>query len=441
MTIQYIKNLEIKQIKDNWFAIGSADVSSCYLYHNASGNISKLPCTIKELDLSNIAEQLPNVKAEDELDYFTTEKYLAQNKPTRLMIFLTSMCNLRCIYCHCNSTSKGQHMDENFALKVVDRYVNHVQNLTGTTKDTIQITFMGGGEPLLRIRTIQKIVEYLESEGIKGDYVLVTNGTLGTDDDWTWLINKKFRITLSIDGNPQTQNNQRIFADSQVVTWPKLETRLKFISKIGAKIHIRTTVTDIRTIDSTCEYLEQFDCIETHSLEPVSIAGRAVDCIHYPDNLQEFYSQFFKVYSKYLYRNPSRYKSAWFKPFKRMDGFCGAVYHNAVVTHDGYLSLCTEVDSSALETNYGHKFIVSHIDDENPFISHNSLNFSNYHSIKNMEKCQDCAIRYKCGGGCYVKRYRDLTEPEVYYNSFCRNVIKLNLSYLIAMYDRYNNQQ
>lgn len=357
------------------------------------------------------------------------------------MMFLTSMCNLRCIYCHCNSTSQGQHMNEDLAFKIVKKYVNHVQQFTGTTEDTIQITFMGCGEPLLQIQIIKKIVEYLESQEINGDYVLVTNGTLGNDDDWTWLINKKFRITISIDGNPATQNNQRKYADSQVGTWPKLESRLHFISQLGAKVHIRSTVTDIRNIDSTCEYLEQFDCIETHSLEPVSMAGRAIDGSHYPDDLQNFYSEFFNIYSKYLYRNPSRYKSAWFKPFKRMDGFCGAVYYNAVVTHDGYLSLCTEMDSSTLETNYGDQFIVSHIDDENSFISYKSLKFSNDHSINNMEKCKSCAIQYKCGGGCYVKRYRDFTEPEVYYNSFCRNVIKLNLSYLIAMYDKHRNEQ
>jgi uncharacterized protein len=440
MTIAYLEDLKTEQIKDDWFILNSDNSSCCYLYNNNSGMISKLPFTFEQLDLSQIANKLPEIQLDNDLDYFTPQKYIEEKKPTRLMMFMTSMCNLRCIYCHCNSNSNGQHIDEQLAFKIIDKYVDHVQQLTGTTDDNIQITFMGGGEPLLQIKMIRKIVEYLENQEIKGDYVLVTNGTLGTDEDWNWLIDKKFRITLSIDGNPQTQNNQRLFANSQIGTWQTLENRLKFLSKKGAKIHIRSTVTDIRNIDSACEYLEQFDCIETHSLEPVSIAGRGVDCVHYPEDLQEFYSDFFEHYSKHLYRNPSRYKSAWFKPFKRMDGFCGAVYHNAVVTHDGYVSLCTEMDSSAKGTSYGDQFIVSHINDDQPFISNKSFDFSNSHSINNMEKCKDCVIRHKCGGGCYVKRHRDLTEQEVYYNSFCRNVIKLNLSYLIAMYEQHNNQ-
>ena len=321
MTITYREDLETNRIDENWFIVNSYNSSCSYLYNSTSGLISKLPFIPDKLDLSKIVEQLPETKTGNNLDYFTLQKYVEQKKPTRLMLFTTSMCNLKCIYCHCNSTSSGQHIDEQLAFKVINKYISHVQELTGTTENNIQITFMGGGEPLLQIKTIKKIVEYLETQDIKGDYVLVTNGTLGNDDDWNWLINKGFRITLSIDGNPETQNNQRIFAKSQIGTWEILEYRLKFLSEKGAKIHIRSTVTDIRNIDSTCEYLEQFDCIETHALEPVSIAGRGADCIHYPDDLQQFYSQFFEYYSKHLYRHPSRYKSAWFKPFKRMDFF------------------------------------------------------------------------------------------------------------------------
>lgn len=442
MLTQYQKNLDIQQVKGNWFVINSGSLPYCYLYNNNSGLITKLPVSFEQLSFSNISEQftkLQELESEKYLEHFTPHKYLDLKKPTRLMMFMTSMCNLKCIYCHCNSTSHGEHMDKKLAFKTIDKYITHVKAYSGTTEDNIQITFMGGGEPLLQIQMIKEIVEYLEEQNIKGKYVLVTNGTVGNDDDWNWLIDRQFRITLSIDGNPEIQNTQRVFANSKMGTWTNLENRLDFLDRKSAKIHVRSTVTDTRNIDKICQYLEQFDCIETHSLEPVSIAGRGIDCSHYPQDLEEFYSKFFETYSKYLYHNPGRYKSAWFKPFKRMDGFCGAVYHNAVITHDGFVSLCTEMDSSTQYT-YGNQFIVSHINEENPFISNKSLDFSNYHSVDNMEKCKNCIVKYKCGGGCYAKRHRDLTEGDVYYNSFCKNIIKLNLSYLIAIYEEKINE-
>jgi radical SAM protein with 4Fe4S-binding SPASM domain len=124
-----------------------------------------------------------------------------------------------------------------------------------------------------------------------------------------------------------------------------------------------------------------------------------------------------------------------------MDGFCGAVYYNAVVTHDGYVSLCTEVDSSSLNTEYGNKFIVSHVSEENPFLTQKSIDFSCSHSINQLEACKTCIVRYKCGGGCYIKRERDFLKDEKgFFQAFCDSVIKLNLSYLVGVYENSQSQ-
>jgi uncharacterized protein len=74
---------------------------------------------------------------------------------------------------------------------------------------------MGGGEPFLRINTIKKIVEYIEDVGINGEYVIVTNATVGSDADWEWVVSKRFRVTISADGPPNIQDKQRIFSNSQ----------------------------------------------------------------------------------------------------------------------------------------------------------------------------------------------------------------------------------
>ena len=426
------QDFKINFKKNGWFHI-SNNIDN-YLYNNKSTEIAKIPNVSNE-KIDTIINKVVNKKIINALNFLTPEEYLEKNKATRLMLFLTSQCNLNCTYCHCSSDNYGESMSEEFAFKIIDKYLAHVKQQTGNIND-IEITFMGGGEPMLKINLIKEIVSYIENQGYNGDYVLVTNGTLGTDNDWKWLISKKFRITISADGPSNIQDKQRVFKNSSKQTSTILDKRLNFLSSNNVKIHLRSTVlkTDEKNIESICQYYDKYECIQTHSLEPVSIAGRATNL---NINISKFYSTFFKNYSVFLYKNPSKYKSAWFKPFRKMDGFCGAVYYNAVVTNEGSVTLCTELDTNILQTEIGKKFIVGHINnDDNPFISKKSIKFAKENSTENLLLCKDCIARYKCGGGCYIKRFRDFNNnDEDYYNAFCKNIISLNISYLIGAYE------
>ncbi len=430
MTIRYLEELVVSNLSDSWFLLESGEPNNSYLYNNEScelGLLPVLPSHQLQGTISNIVETRKVVSKPPS----SPEKYLERKETPRLMLFLTASCNMRCVYCHCSSETDKAHMSDARALDIVKRYIKHVSEFTGKT-DNIEITFMGGGEPFLRINAIKIIVGYIEEAGIHGEYVIVTNATVGSDADWEWIVSKGFRVTISADGPPNIQNKQRIFAKGSRSTSGYVEKRLTHLGQFDIDVNIRSTVMEVsaESVDSICDYFQEFSCVKTHHLEPVSFAGRGD--AHRDVSEDEFYRQFFKNYSRYLYKDPKRFKSAWFKPFKKAHGFCGAVYFNAVVTHDGFVSLCSEVDSSALSAGYGNNFIVSHIQEDNPFLPKKSLDFSEKNSIDNIPECRTCVIRYKCGGGCYIKRDRDFKDNKSFYNAFCKNAVILNMSYLIG---------
>ncbi|MCG5497506.1 radical SAM/SPASM domain-containing protein [Ectothiorhodospira variabilis] len=430
MTPYYLEDLNVLHVADSWFLLRSATLKNAYLYNNESCELGMLP-EVAGPELEKMVARIIDKKKVVSKSSSSPEKYIERKETPRLMLFLTASCNMRCVYCHCKSETDKAHMSEESALSTVGRYIEHVRKFTGHA-DNIEITFMGGGEPFLRIGTIKKIVGFLEGEGIQGQYVIVTNATVGNDSDWEWVVSKDFRVTISADGPPSIQDKQRVFAKNLRGTSSAVEKRLDWLSQYDIEVNIRSTVMDVAapSVKSICDYYNRFSCVKTHHLEPVSFAGRGES--HRNISEEEFYREFFKSYSPYLFENPKRFKSAWFKPFKKSHGFCGAVYFNAVVTHDGYVSLCSEVDSSGLSESYGHKYLVSHIQDDNPFLPQKSLDFSRQHSINAIPECQECIVRYKCGGGCYIKRDRDFKDSAHFHDAFCRNAIILNMSYLIG---------
>lgn len=415
-----------------WFIIHSLIQGKYYAYNANSGILTRLPPGLESTDPNKLVNQLNYQSIQTcSKSIFDPVKYTAAKKATRMMLFLTAACNLRCIYCHCNSESSLSHMPDETIDRAIKKYLEFKRD---KADGPIEITFMGGGEPLLRLEKIKYIVAKLDEEKIPAEYSLVTNGTLGSDSDWDWIITRCFRLTISCDGPSSVQNKQRPHSNHEISSSELVYRRLKYLSKKGAKAHIRSTIINTDDIDSCANYFFQFPVVETHSMEPVSLAGRASFVVNKENNIV-FYSDFFKKYSRYLYENPSRFKSAWFKPFKRMDGFCGAVYYNNVVTHDGYISLCTEIDSSAVGSKVG-AFIVATVDDTNPFHSDASVDFSRSQQIINRSDCAKCIIRYKCGGGCYIKRYREFRDDlGGYFMAFCENAIRLNMSYLLYLYN------
>ena len=129
---------------------------------------------------------------------------------------VTQNCNLRCSYCaysgkYNNRVHTKKKMSYETACKAIDYLVKHSRN----SKKCIVAFY--GGEPLLEIDLIKKVVDYTETncEGKEITYMLTTNATLLSDDIVDYLVEKNFIIMISIDGPKNIHDSNRCFRNGK----------------------------------------------------------------------------------------------------------------------------------------------------------------------------------------------------------------------------------
>ncbi len=154
-------------------------------------------------------------KAETVQHPFTKYTKIASDRNMfQLVLQVTQGCNLRCSYCSFTNGEEGsrrhsaKRMRWETAKKALDFFLRHTVDRNG-----VVISFYGG-EPLLEFELIKKCVAYADEifEGKKHDFIMTTNATLLTDEIVDFLVEHKFRLTLSIDGPQKLHDRNRKFA-------------------------------------------------------------------------------------------------------------------------------------------------------------------------------------------------------------------------------------
>ena len=135
---------------------------------------------------------------------------LWRHAPRRVQLLMAQGCNLGCRYCYAwrnGSNQKGTLMPWEIAKASVDHLVRNSRSRTD-----LQVTFFGG-EPLLNLPTIRRVVEYcrtLEQTSEKRFvFELITNGTLLDKETADWVASEKFLLFISLDGWEEMHNYNR----------------------------------------------------------------------------------------------------------------------------------------------------------------------------------------------------------------------------------------
>lgn len=164
--------------------------------------------------------------------------YYYQNKVNYLILQITQNCNLRCEYCiysgnYKTRTHSGKIMTWNIAKKGLDFLLNH-------SKNEYELTLgFYGGEPLLNFPLIKKCIEYMEKNSIgkKCRYVMTTNLTLLNEEIAAYVIDKKFILTVSIDGPKEVHNKSRRFVSSNLGSFDTVIKNLKLLYEKNAEYY------------------------------------------------------------------------------------------------------------------------------------------------------------------------------------------------------------
>lgn len=152
----------------------------------------------------------------------------------RLIIIACQDCNLMCRYCYAQQGSYGENnIKKNMSLETYKKSFDFI--LSEFPGGIRQIQFFGG-EPLLNFKFIKEACEwttdFCSKNNIKiPDFSIVTNGTIISDEIIDMFHQYHFFVTISLDGNKEVNDLNRIYKHSNSSVFDKIEENINYINE------------------------------------------------------------------------------------------------------------------------------------------------------------------------------------------------------------------
>jgi uncharacterized protein len=169
----------------------------------------------------------------------------------KVVLHLTTTCNLRCIYCYAPHEKRGT-----MSLETAKRGVDLAVELGRTTACVSYF----GGEPLLKFKMIQELTRYAcevgARTGTQMHFRLSTNGTLLDEDVLRFCRDHNILFALSLDGDREAHDAQRLFADGRG-SFEVIDRKLDMILEYNPHTVVVGVITPkiVDRLSSSIEYL------------------------------------------------------------------------------------------------------------------------------------------------------------------------------------------
>jgi len=315
-------------------------------------------------------------------------------------------CNLRCKYCFAKDGTYNtlkDFMSPEIGMKAVDFLIAHSNSVRN-----VEIDFFGG-EPLLNLRTVKKVISYARSKEKEYNklfnFTFTTNCTLLSKKTMDFLNEEMVNVVLSLDGRKLTHDNVRIDKYGKGTYDLALKNALAFKDKRNdKKYYARGTFTSLNLdfCDDIFALVEKgFDQI---SIEPVVLPSDNSLAIR-DEHLDRVLKEYDLFAEKYL---ESRKSDKWFNFFhfmidlengpcinKRLSG-CGAGTEYLAISPTGDIYPCHQF--------VGNKdFVIGNVFDG--ILNPNIRTIFSKNTIFSKGHCKNCFAKYFCGGGCTANSY------------------------------------
>jgi len=325
-------------------------------------------------------------------------------RPTAVTLFLTSACNLRCIYCYASGGEQPRYLDEKVAFDAIDFVVD---NAVAGDQRAVTVTFHGGGEPTLAGEAMRHCVEHArrrcEEHALELSTGTATNGVM-SDDMREYLAQSMTSVMVSIDGPAAVQDRLRPQAGGGPSSAAVRRT-LERLSRSDCTLGTRLTCTS-EALDQALEtvrHLVGAYRLNTIHLEPLFACGRSVGSGLQPPSAEHFV-EVFRECRDYAGRHGVEVAYSGAHQSSLACSFCQASRPSFNVTTEGDVTACYEVtgrDDIRAET-----FIYGSYD-----AGHRSFAFDHARvavlrrlTVNDAPRCARCFAKYHCAGDCPSKR-------------------------------------
>ncbi|MBF0363254.1 MAG: radical SAM protein [Oligoflexia bacterium] len=313
------------------------------------------------------------------------------DKEFDICLVMNNRCNLQCVYCyqdHSKNTEITNEILGKIATTIKDEIVDAKK---------ILIHFFGG-EPTLSMSKIKYFVELIKQHEISNvEYAITTNGYAITKDKIEQLISDKINTyQITIDGNPDIHNKQRITKDGRG-SYSIILSNIKLLLDAGAEVAVRINITknNYNNLDTLLTELKELKNNKGNG--KISIAlNEAVDYSDIQDDNTFFRDR--KEFAEHLLEVYKKLDEYGFPiPFPSRDSFCTMMSKNGfVINPDGTFGQCSVSHGEAL----------GHINNGFKSVQDNNARLGTCATER--EECKNCDALPFCYGGC--KLLRDMNK-------------------------------
>ena len=380
---------------------------------------------------------------------------------SNLVFEVTDACNLRCKYCGYADLYEGYDERENLnfpfirAKRVIDYlYAFWENNYINSSIEPITISFYGG-EPLLNVRFIKKVIEYINQlpfVGKRFSYNMTTNAML-LDKYMDFLYEQDFKLLISLDGDEKGHSYRIDTAGNN--SFKRVYKNIKLLQKkyplyydrkvmFNSVLHNRNNVEDIYNFIQ-----ENFN--KSPFIAPLNNSGIRPDKI---DDFKRTYRNYYESINqasncenlksklfikapetdaalKYLYYQSGNvffnYNDLLFKnqnSFILPTGTCIPFAKKMFVTVKGRILQCEKIN---------HEFSLGKVTDSGVELDFNHIaNQYNDYVFKYIEQCEICGNRKSCTQCVY--QIDNIHSANTKCHSFCTEQEKEKRNQCILKY-------
>ncbi|HEX3027882.1 MAG TPA: radical SAM protein, partial [Clostridia bacterium] len=217
--------------------------------------------------------------------------------PTRVTLFPTDRCNLRCRYCYASAEDGGKKLPLPAAQVAIDFVA---RNAKKKNQEQFAVGFHGNGEPFSAFDVVQECCDYVsevaEREGLKYKISTATNGVM-SEEHLDFLVAWISDVNVSSDILPDVQNSQRPLAGGRG-SFEYVDHTLKRLDKAGVQYGIRATITSesvSRLREMAVFVKENYPKCNLLHFEPVFEVGRALTNNYVAPDPRMFVKEYIKA--------------------------------------------------------------------------------------------------------------------------------------------------
>lgn len=403
-----------------------------YIYDSGSGSLHECDEELKDYvaaqyegvgDKSRFSEERIS-EMEEELSVlrgqglFLAEEVktypLKSNEIKALCLHICHDCNLRCRYCFADEGayhSEREFMSEKTAEKAIDFLIAN----SGKRK-VLEVDFFGG-EPLMCLPTIKKVVAYARQKGADAGkkflFTTTTNALLLDDDAIDFFNREMENVVLSVDGRKEVHDAIRKTVNGKGSFDLIIDKIKKFVRLRGEKsYYVRGTFT-AKNLDFSKDVIfladNGFDSI---SMEPV--VTDIPDLQIGEEHISEICGEYENLLSKYIgkYDNGEGFNFFHFN-VDLEGGVCLSKKVSACGAGNEYFSVVPNGDIYPCHQFAGDKnFLMGNVYEGKLDASIREKFASS--CLFTREKCGDCFAKFICSGGCAANNYHfegDINKP------------------------------